>query len=121
MKRKSFEADICATARTPDVIGDWWSILIIRDTLGGTRFSELQRHLGAAKNILTTRLEALVDHEILKVVPASDGSAYSEYLPTAKGRTLIPVLVALAQWGKEYLYDPVRLALWDGRAGLPQK
>jgi DNA-binding HxlR family transcriptional regulator len=106
LKRRSFEADVCATARTLDVIGDWWSILIIRDTLGGIRrFSELQRHLGAAKNILTTRLKALVDHGILEVVPASDGSAYSEYLPTAKGRALMPVLVALAQWGKEYLYD----------------
>jgi DNA-binding HxlR family transcriptional regulator len=106
VKRKSFEADICATARTLDVIGDWWSLLIIRDTLGGIRrFSELQRHLGAAKNILTTRLKALVDHGILEIVPASDGSAYSEYLPTEKGRALMPVLVALAQWGSEHLFD----------------
>jgi DNA-binding HxlR family transcriptional regulator len=106
LKRKSFEADICATARTLDVIGDWWSLLIIRDTLGGIRrFSELQRHLGAAKNILTVRLKALVDHGILQVVPASDGSAYSEYVPTEKGRALLPVLVALAQWGSEHLFE----------------
>jgi DNA-binding HxlR family transcriptional regulator len=106
LRRKTFEADICATARTLDVIGDWWSLLIIRDTLGGIRrFSELQRHLGAAKNILTTRLKALVDHGILEVVPASDGSAYNEYLPTEKGRALMPVLVALAQWGRDHLFD----------------
>jgi DNA-binding HxlR family transcriptional regulator len=106
LKRKSFEADVCATARALDVIGDWWSLLIIRDTLGGIRrFSELQRHLGAAKNILTTRLKALVDHGILQVVPASDGSAYYEYLPTEKGRALMPALVALAQWGQEHLFD----------------
>jgi DNA-binding HxlR family transcriptional regulator len=106
VKRKSFDGDICATARTLDVIGDWWSLLIIRDTLGGIRrFSELQRHLGAAKNILALRLRALVDEGILEVVPASDGSAYNEYLPTQKGRALMPVLVALAQWGKEFLYN----------------
>lgn len=97
MRRTSFEADIRATGRT---------LLIIRDILGDIRrFSELQRHLGAAKNILTTRLKALVDHGILKIVPASDGSAYSEYSPTEKGRALMPILVALAQWGKEYLFD----------------
>jgi DNA-binding HxlR family transcriptional regulator len=106
VKRKSFESDVCATARALDVIGDWWSLLIIRDVLGGIRrFSEIQRHLGAAKNILTTRLKALVDHGILQVVPASDGSAYSEYMPTKKGRALLPVLVALAQWGSEHLFD----------------
>jgi DNA-binding HxlR family transcriptional regulator len=106
LKRKSFEADVCATARTLDVLGDWWTLLIIRDTLGGIRrFSELQRHLGAAKNILTTRLKALVEHDILEIVPASDGSAYSEYRPTEKGRALMPVLVALAQWGSEHLFD----------------
>jgi DNA-binding HxlR family transcriptional regulator len=106
VKRKSFDDDICAVARTLDVIGDWWSLLIIRDALGGLRrFSEFQRHLGAAKNILTTRLKALVDHGILKVAPASDGSAYNEYVLTEKGRALLPALVALAQWGSEHLFD----------------
>lgn len=106
MKRKSFEGDICAVARTLDVIGDWWSLLIIRDALGGVRrFSEFQRSLGAAKNILTTRLKALVDHGILEMAPASDGSAYNEYVLTEKGRALLPALVALAQWGNEHLFD----------------
>jgi DNA-binding HxlR family transcriptional regulator len=89
-----------------DVIGDWWSLLIIRDALGGVRrFSEFQRSLGAAKNILTVRLKTLVDRGVLKVVPASDGSAYNEYVLTDKGRALLPALVALAQWGSEYLFD----------------
>ncbi len=106
MKRKSLQGDVCGIARTLDVIGDWWSLLIIRDTLGGIRrFSELQRHLGAAKNILTTRLRALVEQGILEVAPASDGSAYNEYVPTEKGRALLPALVALAQWGDAYLFD----------------
>ncbi len=106
MKRTSLEGDICAVARTLDVIGDWWSLLIIRDALGGMRrFSEFQRHLGAAKNILATRLKALVDHGILKVAPASDGSAYHEYVLTEKGRALLPALVALAQWGRDHLFE----------------
>ena len=106
MKRTSLEGNVCAVARTLDVIGDWWSLLIIRDALGGLRrFSEFQRSLGAAKNILTVRLKTLVDHGILKVVPASDGSAYNEYVLTDKGRALLPALVALAQWGSEYLFD----------------
>jgi len=106
VKRKSLEDDVCATARSLDVIGDWWSLLIVRDVLGGiVRFSELQRHLGVAKNILTARLKTLVDGGILELTPASDGSAYNEYVATKKGRALLPVLVALAQWGSEYLFD----------------
>ncbi|KFE63419.1 winged helix-turn-helix transcriptional regulator [Hyalangium minutum] len=94
-------------ARALDLIGDWWSLLIIRDALAGTRrFSEFQRSLGAAKNILTTRLRTLVAQGILEVAPASDGSAYQEYVPTEKGRALLPVLVALGQWGREYLFEP---------------
>jgi DNA-binding HxlR family transcriptional regulator len=106
MKRTRFDSDICAIARTLDVIGDWWSVLIIRDALGGVRrFSDFQQKLGAAKNVLTTRLKELVAAGILKTGPASDGTAYREYLPTEKAQALLPVLVALAQWGSENLFD----------------
>lgn len=106
MRRKSFEGDICAVARSLDVIGDWWSLLIIRDAFGGhRRFGEFQRNLGTAKNILTTRLKALVENGILEMAPASDGSAFYEYVLTAKGEALLPALIALAQWGKDYLFD----------------
>ncbi len=105
MKRKSLEGNTCAVARSLDIIGDWWSLLIIREAMRGVRrFSEFQRNLGAAKNILTSRLKALVNQDIFKVAPASDGSAYQEYILTEKGEALLPVLVALAQWGKEYLF-----------------
>lgn len=105
MKRKSLEGNICAVARSLDIIGDWWSLLIIREAIRGVRrFSEFQRNLGAAKNILTSRLKALVHQDIFKIVPASDGSAYQEYILTEKGEALLPVLIALAQWGKEYLF-----------------
>ncbi len=105
MKRKSLQGDLCPIARTLDVIGDWWSLLIIRDALvGARRFSQFQKNLGVAKNILTTRLRTLVAQGILEVKPASDGSAYQDYVPTAKARALFPVLVALRQWGEEYAF-----------------
>ena len=107
MRRKSFVDANCAVARALDVIGDWWSLLIIRDALNGIRrFNEFERSLGLARNVLSTRLKALVEDGILEVVPASDGSAYREYAPTKKGLKLFPVIIALAQWGSEFLFDP---------------
>jgi DNA-binding HxlR family transcriptional regulator len=103
VKRTSFEAAECPIARSLDSLGDWWSLLIIRDAfLGLRRFSEFQKNIGLAKNILTVRLRALVDHGILRTVPASDGSAYQEYVLTPKGRGVFPVLVALRQWSEEF-------------------
>src|ERR1700679_3883557 len=79
VKRTSLEADECPIARSLDEIGDWWSLLIIRDAfLGKRRFGEFQKSLGVAKNILTTRLHALGDDGILTTGPASDGSAYQD-------------------------------------------
>src|ERR1700719_881404 len=103
VNRASFEGADCPIARSLDSLGDWWSLLIIRDAfLGLRRFSEFQKNIGLAKNILTVRLRALVDHGILKTVPASDGSAYQEYVLTPKGRGVFPVLVALRQWSEEF-------------------
>jgi DNA-binding HxlR family transcriptional regulator len=88
-------------------VRDWWSLLIIRDALAGVRrFGEYQRSLGVAKNILTNRPKFLVAQGILEVVPAPDGGVYQEYVPTEKGRALLPILVALAQWGSEHLFEP---------------
>lgn len=107
MKRKSLQGDLCPIARTLDVIGDWWSLLIIRDALmGARRFSQFQKNLGVAKNILTIRLRTLVAQGILELKPASDGSAYQDYVPTDKARGLFPVLVALRQWGEQYAFAP---------------
>ena len=107
VKRTSFEAAECPIARSLDAIGDWWSLLIIRDAfLGKRRFGEFQKSLGVAKNILTTRLRRLVDDGILTTVPASDGSAYQDYVLTAKGRGVFPVLVALRQWSEEFSDAP---------------
>lgn len=107
MKRTVHGSDICPVARSLDVIGDWWSLLIVRNAMLGTRrFSDFQKQLGVAKNILSSRLRMLVEHEILAPVPASDGSAYKEYVLTPKGLGLFPVLVALRQWGEEFAYQP---------------
>ena len=112
----------CPIARSLDAIGDWWSLLIIRDALLGIRrFGEFQKSLGLAKNILTVRLRALVDHGILKTAPASDGSAYQEYVLTPKGRGVFPVLVALRQWSEEFDVAPGACAtmLVDREKGRP--
>jgi DNA-binding HxlR family transcriptional regulator len=103
VKRTSFEKAECPVARSLDSLGDWWSLLIIRDALLGIRrFSEFQRNIGLAKNILTVRLRTLVEHGILKTMPASDGRAYQEYVLTPKGRGVFPVLVALRQWSETF-------------------
>jgi DNA-binding HxlR family transcriptional regulator len=122
MKRKSLEGNACAIARTLDVVGDWWSLLIICEAIAGTtRFSDLHRQLGVAKNILTIRLRALVEEGLLETVPASDGSAFREYLISSKGRALLPALVALAQWGEEFLFEPgePQLVPVDTKSGRP--
>lgn len=105
MKHKSSEDSICPIARSLDVVGEWWSLLIVRDAMTGLkRFSEFERSLGMAKNILTVRLKKLVEAGVLRIVPASDGSAYSEYELTTKGKELLPILVALRQWGERYMF-----------------
>jgi DNA-binding HxlR family transcriptional regulator len=119
-RRTSFENADCPVARSMDAIGDCWSMLIIRDAmLGLGRFSEFQKNLGLAKNILTVRLRALVANGILKTEPASDGSAYLEYVLTPKGRGVFPVLVALRQWSEEFAFAPDELSniLVDRKSG----
>ena len=102
MRRKRLNKAACPIARALDVIGDWWSLLIVRDALRGTtRFSDFQKSLGMSKNILTRRLRSLTGQEILELVPAGDGSAYQEYRLTDKGRSLYPVLISLALWGQD--------------------
>ncbi len=106
MKRTSLNDSICPVARTLDLIGDWWTLLIVRDALGGIkRFSEFQRSLGVAKNILSSRLKTLVAEGVLDIRPASDGSAYQEYVLTPKGKDLYPILIALGQWGHQYMFN----------------
>src|SRR6202035_2120873 len=122
MRHKSFRANLCPVARSLDTIGEWWSLLIVRDALSGIRrFSDFQKNLGLAKNVLSARLKKLVACGIMEQVPASDGSAYQEYALTQKGRDLFPVIVALRQWGEGYLFSrgEKRLQVLDKRTGKP--
>jgi DNA-binding HxlR family transcriptional regulator len=103
VKRTSLEDADCPVARSLDAIGDWWSLLIVRDAMiGRRRFGEFQKGLGLAKNILSARLRMLVQRGILELAPASDGSAYQEYVLTPKGRGLFPIMVALRQWSEQF-------------------
>jgi DNA-binding HxlR family transcriptional regulator len=110
-KRTGFGKAKCPIARSMDAIGDCWSMRIIRDAMRGLRrFNEFQKNLGLAKNILAARLRALVANGILKTEPASDGSAYQEYVLTPKGRGVFPVMVALRQWSEDFAFAPDELS-----------
>lgn len=112
----------CPVARTVDLIGDRWSLLIVRDAFDGMRrFSDFQRSLGVARNILTDRLYRLVEGGILAREDAPDGSAYQHYVLTPQGQSLFPVVVALRQWGEQHLFaagEP-HSQLIDRRTGKP--
>ncbi|MEU4803495.1 helix-turn-helix domain-containing protein [Actinosynnema sp. NPDC023587] len=122
VRRTSLDQAECPVARSLDVIGDWWSLLIVRDAFDGVRrFSDFQRGLGVAKNMLSARLRTLVAAGVLESAPAADGSAYREYRLTAKGRDLFPVIVALRQWGERHSFEPgePHSALVDRAGGRP--
>lgn len=122
VQRTSFAHAACPVARSLDAIGDWWSLLIVRDAFDGVRrFGEFQKGLGVSKGILAARLRELVDQGVLATVPASDGSAYQEYVLTDRGRALFPVVVALRQWGEDHCFDPgePRSTLVDTARGKP--
>src|SRR5258708_37006906 len=122
MRRTSFGDATCPAARAHDEIGDWWTLLIVRDALhGARRFGEFQKSLGLAKNILASRLRKMVTDGILEVRPGTDGRAHSEYHLTKKGLRLRLVLVALRQWGEDHLFtsgEPM-LVMGDKAAGRP--
>src|SRR5579863_10260843 len=103
MDRKSFTAMDCSVAQCLEVVGEWWSMLIIRDAfLGVTRFDDFQRRLGISRNILNDRLNTLVDAGVLKRVPYSEHPPRHDYRLTDKGRDLWPVITAMRQWGDMY-------------------
>jgi DNA-binding HxlR family transcriptional regulator len=121
-KRKSFEQDVCPIARSIDAIGDWWSLLIVRNALlGCRRFGEFHSSLGLAKNILAARLRKLVSRGIMKKVPAAGGTAYSEYHLTKVGEKLHVPIMALGQWGQDALFAPGerQSVVCDRRSGRP--
>jgi DNA-binding HxlR family transcriptional regulator len=103
MERKSFAGMDCSVAQCLEVIGEWWTMLIVRDAfLGVTRFDVFQERLGIARNVLQLRLERLVDAGVFERVAYSEHPPRYDYLLTPKGRDLWPVVNAMRQWGDQY-------------------
>jgi DNA-binding HxlR family transcriptional regulator len=103
MRRKSFEEMNCSVAQTLEVVGEWWTMLIVRDCfLGVTRFDDFHQRLGISRNILTDRLEHLVKRGVLARVPYQEHPVRHDYRLTEKGRDLWLVLTALRQWGDRW-------------------
>lgn len=104
MQRKSLADAECPVARTLDQVGDWWSLLILRDAFAGVRrFAEFQESLGVATNMLSRRLDKLVDDGLLQRRVYAERPVRHEYLLTVKGRDLFPALAALLAWGNRWL------------------
>ncbi|MGW0614995.1 winged helix-turn-helix transcriptional regulator [Streptomyces sp. NPDC002788] len=96
----------CPVARTLDLVGDRWSLLVIRDAMDGARsFTEFQRRTGIARNILTDRLRKLTAHGLLAQRTAPSGRR-REYVLTNAGRDLFPVILTLRQWGERHAFAP---------------
>ena len=103
VERKSFAGMHCSVAQCLDVVGEWWSMLVIRDAfLGVTRFDDFQERLGISRNILNQRLTRLVEEGVLEKVEYSHHPPRYDYRLTDKGRDLWPVLTAMRQWGDKY-------------------
>jgi DNA-binding HxlR family transcriptional regulator len=103
MQRTSFGAMPCPIARSLERVGEWWSILILRDAFAGmTRFDEFQKSLGIAPNMLTRRLTALVESGLLERRRYSERPPRDEYVLTARGRDFRPVLLAMMAWGNRH-------------------
>lgn len=106
MKYKSYSHMNCSLAQTLEVIGERWTLLILRDAMFGVKkFSQFQEDLGIARNILSTRLNRLVEEGILKKVAKSKGG-HAEYHLTEKGYALQPVLLSMTHWGDVYKPNP---------------
>src|SRR6185312_7998244 len=94
----------CAIGQALAVVGDWWTLLVVRELAGGvTRFGELADTLGVSRKVLTERLNALVEHGLVRRSRYSDHPPRSDYLLTDKGKGLLPVLIALQNWGQQHV------------------
>src|SRR6478752_4646818 len=94
----------CSIARSLEVIGEWWTLLILRDAFFGvTRFEVFQERLGIARNVLAARLDALVDHGVFERRCYDEARSRFDYVLTDKGKALWPVLVTIRQWGDEWI------------------
>jgi len=120
MGRKRFSQMNCGIGQALEALGDWWTLLIVRDAFFGVRrFGDFERSLGIAKNILAARLEHLIDHGIFERVDVGHEGHRFEYRLSEKGEALLPVLTALREWSDEWVFgrghEPV--VVQDRRTG----
>ncbi len=112
----------CPVGRALDLVGDRWSLLIVREAFDGVgRFSDFQRRLGMSRSMLSQRLQALLEADVLTQQPLDEGRSYQQYVLTERGRALFPLVVALRQWGEALLFAPgePRSVLQADSDGLP--
>ena len=122
MKNNTFDDEPCPIARTVEQIGDAWSLLILRDAHAGlTRFDQLRKSLGIAPTILTRRLAALTEHGLLKKHLYSERPPREEYLLTAAGQELLPVLFMLGEWGRQHCGKGQLTRFFDAETGTEIK
>ena len=118
---RTYESQTCSAARALEVVGERWTLLILRDALLGlTRFEEFQDSLGIASNVLTSRLKLLCDEEVLERVPDPQRPGRPRYVLAGKGRELAPALIVLMKWGDRHYPapgGPPRLTLHAGCGG----
>jgi DNA-binding HxlR family transcriptional regulator len=119
MQHKSFGRMSCPIARSLERVGEWWSMLILRDALHGmARFDQFQKSLDIAPNMLTRRLAALVEAGLLERRRYSEHPPRYEYLLTARGRDFHPVLVAMLAWGnRHFAPEGASVVLVESRTG----
>ncbi len=104
MRKASFAEMNCSVAQSLEIIGEWWTLLILRDCfLGIRRFDDFVDRLGISRNVLSNRLDKLVDTDLLERRPYDEARGRFDYVLTDKGRALWPVLTALRQWGDEWI------------------
>ena len=118
--RKRFDDENCAVAQALEVLGDWWTLLVVREAFVGTRrFADFETNLGISKNVLTQRLEHLVAHGVMERVDAGVHGTRFEYQLTAMGKDLLTVITALRQWGDRWIYGEGKepLQVVDRRTG----
>ena len=105
MERKRFDEMNCGIARALEALGDKWTLLIVRNAFFGMRrFADFESDLGIAKNVLTSRLQHLVDHEVLERVEVGRQGSRFEYRLTEKGEALLPVLTTLREWSEDWVF-----------------
>jgi DNA-binding HxlR family transcriptional regulator len=119
--QRDYPDQVCSIARSLEIVGERWTLLILRDTLLGLgRFEEFQEKLGIASNVLTNRLKLLCDEDVLERVADPERPGRPKYVLTDKGRELAPALIVLMKWGDRHYptpNGPPRLTLHTGCGG----